>query len=122
MTEIYALNDSIDDGLWLKNTLEELQPLADTSSLVGPNEPITIYEDNQAAIKMCKEPGNHQRTKAWGKNLFRMRDEIKDRNFDLEWIPGTENTADVFTKSLPLVLFEKHVNGLGLRKQSTDGK
>ena len=64
MAEVYALNDSIDDGLWLKNTLEELKPLANTSSLVRANELIKIYEDNQAAIKMCKESGNYQRTKA----------------------------------------------------------
>src|SRR4051812_17272536 len=83
ITEVYTLNDSIDDELWLKNTLEKLQPLANTSSLVRTNEPITILEDNQAAIKMCKKSENHQRTKAWEKNLFRMRDEIKDRNLDL---------------------------------------
>ena len=46
MAEVYALNDSIDDGLWLKNTLEELKPLVNTSSLVRANEPIKIYEDN----------------------------------------------------------------------------
>ena len=50
-----------------------------------------------------------------------MRDEIKNQNFDLTWIPGTENTADIFTKSLPPTLFEKHVQGLGL-KNSTDSK
>jgi hypothetical protein len=64
MIEVYVLNDSIDDGLWLKNILEKLQPLANTSSLVRAKELITIYEDNQAAIKMCKESENHQRTKA----------------------------------------------------------
>ena len=46
MAEVYALNDSIDDELWLKNTLEELKPLANTSSLVRANELIKIYEDN----------------------------------------------------------------------------
>jgi len=51
-----------------------------------------------------------------------MRDEIKNRSFDLVWIPETENTTDVFTKLLSLALFEKHVKGLGLRKQSADGE
>ena len=59
MAEIYTLNDLIDDELWLKNTLEELKPLADTSSLVRANEPIKIYEDNQATIKICKESENY---------------------------------------------------------------
>ena len=46
MAEVYTLNDLIDDELWLKNTLEKLKPLANTSSLVRINELIRIYEDN----------------------------------------------------------------------------
>ena len=116
MAEVYALNHSVDEGIWLRNILKALKPLADVSKLVDLEEPITILEDNQAAIKMCTSPGNHQRTKAWGMNLYRMKEEVDAQRFDLTWIPSTDNAADLLTKSLGRKLFEKHVEELGMRK------
>ena len=68
-------------------------------------EPITIYEDNQSAIAMCKNPINHQATKHIAVKLGYIKDELESDKINLCYIPSEHQLADIFTKPLNRQVF-----------------
>ena len=43
-----------------------------------------------------------------------IREHVSTGSFAILWIPSTLNTANIFTKPLPLPLFQDHRDALGL--------
>jgi len=66
------------------------------------NAPIKIYEDNQAAICLAKNPTNHRKTKHIDLKYHFIRDQIINGKIELQYCQSTEMLADIFTKPLPL--------------------
>ena len=60
--------------------------------------PVEIGVDNQGTIMLAKNPVMHQRTKHIDVKYHFVREEVKQGNISLFYIPSVRNVADVFTK------------------------
>lgn len=90
--EYMALSSASQDGVWLKQLIDEL-----TQSIV---EPIVLFEDNQSAICIAKNPTFHSRTKHIGIKYHYIREQIINQNVELKYCPTENMAADVLTKDL----------------------
>ena len=61
---------------------------------------VTILEDNQAAIRIAKNPQDHKRTKHIQGRYHYVRDQVCDGVVTLKYIPTIDQLADIFTKAL----------------------
>lgn len=122
-SEVLVSNYCVVEGIFLRKVLVDLANF--TQSCGGQPEVrgLTIlYADNKPSITVSSEPGNYQRTKAWDIAHFWIKEKIRDQQFSLSYIPTKEMVADIFTKSLPRELHEKHLNSLGLTYTTIERK
>ena len=72
-----------------------------------------IFVDNQGAIALAKNPIHHQRSKHIDVKYHYIRDQILENNITLEYIPSSENVADIFTKPVNKIRLQKFksING-----------
>ena len=73
-----------------------------------------MLEDNRGAIELSKNPKNHGRTKHIDVSYHFTRERIATKEIKVNYVPSTENLADVMTKPLPRVPFEKFRDRLGV--------
>ena len=59
-----------------------------------------MFEDNQSAIAMCKNPQHHGRAKHIDIKYHFIREQVANKNVKLEYCPTKVMTADMFTKGL----------------------
>jgi hypothetical protein len=97
--EYIALADTAKEVLWVRNLLSEL--------FSGVPIPCTIFGDNQASQIMASNPISNERTKHIDTRFHFIRDKVKNKEFNLEWIPSEHQLADMFTKSLQKTQFIK---------------
>ncbi len=76
--------------------------------------PMTLLIDNQSAIALAENPIFHARTKHIDARHHWVHEKVEDGIIELEYIPMADQTADIFTKPLDSVKFEKFRNTLGL--------
>ena len=110
--EYTAFTEASREALWLR------QLLLDIGSR-GGSQPETqdatiIHADNQGAIKHASSEGVTARTKHFDISLRHARDLQQKGIVRFTYIQSAENTADVFTKGLPLPSHRRHVENLGL--------
>ena len=86
------------------------------------NEPTTIYEDNQSAICMAKNPQFHGRVKHIGIKYHFIREQVNAGSVKLEYCRTEDMIADMFTKGLTQEKFEKLRNLCGIHSQSASEK
>ena len=67
----------------------------------------TIFEDNQSAISMMKNPQFHGRSKHISIKYHFVRDQVTEETIKVEYCPTTEMIADMLTKALPKDQFTK---------------
>lgn len=104
--EYIALTEAVCEAKWLRSLLREMG--------IQCNEATTIFEDNQSCISVAEEPREHKRMKHIDVKYSFIRDAIGNKEVTVEYIPSSEQTADIMTKSLGRTLFEKHRNKLNL--------
>lgn len=78
--------------------------------------PITpkIYVDNQSAIRLCNSNAFHRRTKHFDVKSKFIKDLVEKKQIELAYIPTEEQRADIGTKSLTRVTFQKLRDLIGL--------
>uniref|UniRef100_A0A1X7VSJ3 Reverse transcriptase Ty1/copia-type domain-containing protein n=1 Tax=Amphimedon queenslandica TaxID=400682 RepID=A0A1X7VSJ3_AMPQE len=81
---------------------------------------ITIYEDNQSAICLARNPQFHGRSKHIAIKYHYIRDQVKDGTVDLKNCKTEEMLADIFTKELSGEKFEFLRQGIGVHKFSSE--
>jgi hypothetical protein len=96
-----VLTHAAKDILWIHKLLQELTFLHSLSL------PTTLYCDNQGAIRLSKDSTFHGRTKHIDVHFHFIRQTVASGNIKLVYIPTEDMTADIFTKSLARVKFEK---------------
>lgn len=104
--EYLGLSHSSKESCFLKNFLGELG--------FDVSKPIRLYGDNQGAIALTKNPVFHERTKHLRLVEHFVRERVRDGDITVEYIPTTDMLADMFTKPLGRVLFERHCKALGI--------
>jgi hypothetical protein len=84
--------------------------------VTSASNPVTIFCDNQAAIKVSKDPKFHSKTKHIEGRYHFIRDIINRlKTIRLEYLPSLDMVADPLTKPLSQESFCKHVSNMGLR-------
>jgi hypothetical protein len=76
--------------------------------------PIPIYADNQGSIFIGSNPVQEIHTKHIDVKYHYVRECIADKKIVLYHVPTEDNTADIFTKNLGCLKFEKFKRQLGI--------
>lgn len=104
--EYYALGMAICEAMWLRSLLVEIGHPCGTAT--------TILEDNQSCIRVAEEPREHKRMKHIDVKYSFIRDTISKKEVKLKYVSTSDQTADIMTKALGRILFEKHRSNLNL--------
>ena len=70
-------------------------------------EKVLIFADNQGAISLAKNPVHHQRSKHIDIKYHYIRSEVQNNKIDLQYVQSADNVADIFTKPISKVRFNK---------------
>ena len=76
--------------------------------------PLTIKADNQGTIELAKDNKFYTRTKHIDLCYHFVCEAVEDGKIKMEYIPTSENMADIFTKALAKLKFQEFVGMLGL--------
>ena len=105
--EYIALAEAAKEAQWLRKLELELFPKKIST-------PTTICEDNQSTIKLSNNPLHTNRSKHIDIRYHKIQELVANKSIIVKYVPGTEMTADIMTKSLGPQLHHRHVAGLGL--------
>ena len=97
--EYVALASVAQEAVWVRELTAQLK---DHSP-----EAITIYEDNQSAISMAKNPQFHGRMKHISIKYHFIREQVEKKAVELKYCPTEEMVADMLTKGLAKEQFQK---------------
>ena len=75
-------------------------------------DPTLILMDNSSAITLAKDPVNHSKSKHILRRELHIRELYQRGDVDIKYVKSAENLADVFTKHLDRVSFQKHRDNL----------
>ena len=98
------------ESVWLRQLIAEL-----TNS--STKSPTLIYEDNQSAIAMTKNPQFHGRAKHIEIKHHFIRQQVAQGTIVLEYYPTVEMVADMLTKGLGRETFCKLQDMTGMVEQ-----
>lgn len=105
--EYIALCSVTQETVWLQKLMEDL-------IIKSEPKPMIIYEDNQGAIAMAKNPVGHKRTKHIDIKFHFVREKVQEGALLLQYCTTKEMLADILTKPLPKGQFEYLRSKLGL--------
>ena len=101
--EYQAMATAASQALWLRKLLAEID---------SPARKIEIFCDNAAALTHVHAPGSINKTKHVDVQHQFILDRKTRGDLDFTYIPSAENLADIFTKPLTKIPFEKLKNKL----------
>ena len=70
---------------------------------------------NSGVVANSKEPRTHKKGKHIKRKYHLIRDIVQRGDVVVTKIASADNLADPFTKSLPAMNFDRHVEGIGVR-------
>jgi len=105
--EYVSLSSAAQEAIWIGNLLCDVE--------VASTKPIVLFEDNQSAICLAKNPKSHSKTKHIEIKYHFVRDLISSNKIELNFCPTDKMLADIFTKSLPKEKFMKLRDLLGMK-------
>ena len=100
--ELYAEAAAINETKWLSGLLGEIGMESSNESQRVP----IIYGDNQSAQALSQNGIKSERTKHIAIKYAFIHDEVSHGRVRLQWVPTTEQLADILTKSLPRAVHE----------------
>ncbi|KAK2428718.1 putative mitochondrial protein [Trifolium repens] len=103
--EYIAAGSSCSQLVWMKQMLKEYDVEQDA---------LTLYCDIMSAINILKNPVQHSKTKHIDIRHHYIRDLVENKIVILEHVGTKEQIADIFTKALDTVQFEKLRGKLGI--------
>ena len=104
--EYVALTRALQEGIWLRNSLRQMEVPCPSSLVISTN--------NNGALSLASNDSSHGCAKHIDIRYHFIRSHIENNEFDIVHTPGIVNTADIFTKSLGRIKFQEHVARLGL--------
>ena len=104
--EYVALSSATQEAVWLRGLMGDLGRQMD-----GPT---TIYEDNQGAIELAKNAKYHNRTKHIDICHQFVRERVVSNEIQVIYCPTGDMIADIMTKGLVKLAFEKLRDLLGV--------
>jgi hypothetical protein len=103
--EYVALSTACQEGIWLR-LLDEV--------CIKQHDPTVIYEDNQGAIQLSKNPKFHSRTKHIDVSYHYIREQVNQNTVSVKYCATKDMLADIMTKGLSKVSFQKFRDMLGV--------
>ena len=97
--EYIALSQSMREIIPILEMLHELRNVYDLSK----DKPLincTLFEDNNGALQLAKEPKYRPRTKHIALKYHHFRSHVKDKTISIQHIDTENQIADIFTKAL----------------------
>lgn len=95
-------------GIWLARLFGEL--------LNQEAAPVTLFIDNKSAISLCKNPVLHDRSKHIDLRYHFICDCVEKGSIAVEFIGTSEQKADILTKALGRVQFQRMRERIGVVK------
>jgi hypothetical protein len=92
--------------LWMIQTLADLK--------ITYTDPIPLHCDNNSAISVSKNPVLHSKMKHIPIKYQFLKEQVTNRVVQLNYIPSTEQIADIFTEPLAKTPFEYLLQKLGV--------
>jgi hypothetical protein len=96
------------EALWLRQILSEFG--------FQHQHPTSLWCDNQSAIKLAKDPVQHQRIKHIELHMHFIRKLIHDKVIEVLFCPTEDQVVDIFTNSLIEEKFSKLRSMLGVQE------
>ena len=97
--EYVALSQAAQEAIWLRQLNSDL--LSDSC------EPTVLYEDNQAAICLSKNPQSHGKSKHIDIRYHFIREQVSKGTIEVKYCPTNDMIADILTKGLGKEKFHK---------------
>ena len=104
--EYVALSSATQEAVWLHSLMGDLGRQVDA--------PTIIYEDNQGAIELAKNAKYHNRTKHIDICHHFVRERVISNEIQVIYCPTGDTIADIMTKGLAKLSFEKLSDLLGV--------
>ena len=105
-SEYVALAATVQEVLYLRAVLKELGFTQTDATAIG--------EDNQATIKIAKNPEHHGRCKHMDLRFFFVQERVKAQDISVYYVPSEQMLADIMTKSHQPHLFVRLRQLLGV--------
>ena len=99
-SETHAAHDACEEVIWLKHIASELGDDVDY--------PILLLNDNSGVVKQSTKQVNHTAAKHYRVTQAFIREQVNEGTLKIEQVASTSNTADILTKALGKLLFQKH--------------
>ena len=112
--EYIAIKEAIREAIYLANLFNYLNDRLGLG--YTPSKP-TILVDNKAAIKLAENPEFHKRTKHIDIQYHYIRDQVKQKRVDVQYVPTKLQLADFLTKNVRREIFEDLKNLANLREE-----
>ena len=84
------------------------------------SKPVVIKVDNKSAIALTKNPVFHGRSKHIHRTFHFIRECVENELVEVEHVPGTEQKADILTKSLGRIKFKEMRKLIEMKDVSED--
>jgi hypothetical protein len=83
--------------------------------IIGAQQPLNVYGNNQGALKLVKSGIVQARTKHIDVKFYHVHDEmVNQKTVNLEYIYTSKNIADCLTKPLPIATHRRMLQLSGL--------
>ena len=105
--EYVAASWCVCHAIWLRNLLRELK--------LPQHEATEIRVDNKSAIELAKNPVHHERSKHIDVRFHYIREHVKKKDVQMNYVASRDQVADIFTKVLPTELFNNYKMMLGMK-------
>ncbi|WCJ34767.1 Retrovirus-related Pol polyprotein from transposon TNT 1-94 [Euphorbia peplus] len=106
--EFMAATAAACQGIWLQRVLSQISDMK-----AGP---VILYIDNRSAIDLAKNPVFHGRSKHIDVRYHFIRECVEQGLIVIKHVSTNEQKADILTKALSAIKFEKMRNLLGVRE------
>lgn len=107
--EYIAAGSCVAQILWMRNQLKDYGM---------EHKKIPIMCDNTSAIAITNNPVDHSRTKHIDIRYHFIREHVEEGTVELHFVPTMQQIADIFTKPLDEVTFNRLVGELGMLNTS----
>jgi hypothetical protein len=97
--ELIAMCEAVKEMKFLHFLLEDLK--------LNIHLNLILYGDNNAAIQMCQNESQHDKSKHIEIKYFYIREQVKSGNLQLAYVNTKDNIADIFTKCLDKIIFTR---------------
>lgn len=111
--EFMAATEAAKQAIWLQELLSE--------AIGEESRRVVIKVDNKSAIALTKNPVFHGRSKHIHRRFHFIRECVENEQIEVEHVPGSEQKADILTKSLGRTKFREMRKFIGVCEVSDDG-